>query len=53
LKIKALAGMPGKKAKFKSYINQQLSFAISLGAKKEATQIILRGATPVLCISQR
>ncbi|WP_432729445.1 hypothetical protein [Variovorax sp. W6] len=51
MKIKALAGLPGKKAKFKSYINQRLSFAISLEARKMGNPEILRTATRVLCIS--
>jgi hypothetical protein len=44
--------MPAKKAKFKSYMNQQLSFAIALGAGVDEGQKVLRTAAVVLCISQ-
>ena len=44
--------MPAKKAKFKSYMNQQLSFAIALGAGVDKGQKVLRTAAVVLCISQ-
>ena len=52
LKIKAPTGMPAKKAKFNFYKNQQLSFAIALGAFIRTVQMKLRTAAAVLCISQ-
>jgi hypothetical protein len=51
LKIKALAGMPRKKAKFEVLINQQLTSAIAFIAPVTHLGDIPDWPTPFLCIS--
>ncbi|MBK7548303.1 MAG: hypothetical protein IPI20_10945 [Rhodoferax sp.] len=44
--------MPAKKAKFKTYINQQLGVAMGFVAGHTSVTYDLRTATKILCISQ-
>jgi len=47
----ALDGMPGKKATFKTYINQALTFAMGFVAVSVADGVVETLAYPILCIS--
>jgi len=52
LKIKALAGMPRKKAKFEILMNQQLTSAMGFIAALPATRALTQEASLFLCISE-
>jgi hypothetical protein len=47
----ALDGMPGKKATFKTYINQALTFAMGFVAVSVASGVVKTLAYLILCIS--
>ena len=51
--FKALDGMPGKKATFKTYINQALTFAMGFVAISSVAGVVKTLAYPFLCISAR
>lgn len=49
--FKALDGMPGKKATFKTYTNQALTFAMGFVAISRVAGVVKTLAYPILCIS--
>jgi hypothetical protein len=53
LKIKAFAGLPAKKAKTKTHMNQQLAIAMGFIAGPAPAELFCRNATQILCISGR